>query len=112
MKPLSFDNEKFMAYCLKQKTFDIEAIQTYLKKEGVADSSLADYLLKAETVIKERRKIKRNIYEGIFITSVGLLGISYAYSKKVDGTVWVLWSALGLGVLTLGLVKKRKSRKL
>ena len=106
-----FDNKKFTSYCLKQKLFIRDDVERYLQLEKLPDELLPTYLLKAEEIIKSQRLVNRRIQEGVFISSVGLLGIAYSYTKKVDGTVWVIWSVLGLGVLTLGLFKKRRNKK-
>jgi len=111
MKPLPIDNDEIVLACLKQKLRSSEALEQFLRGEGIEESLIPEIIRKATTIDCRRKSAKRKIYEGIFISGIGCLGITHSYNKKVDGAVWVIWSAIGLGILAIGLAKKQKINK-
>jgi hypothetical protein len=107
------DNKLIVIDCLKQKIVSGKNFnpENYLRERGVEEQSipliLAD-MLKIET---SRRTAKSRIQEGGVIAVIGLGGVAYATANEKDGTAWLLWSVVGLGILANGLWKRKKIKQ-
>lgn len=107
------DNKHIIIDCLKQKIVsgvDFNP-ENYLREKGVEEQSIPLILADLLKIENGRRTAKSRIQEGGVITTIGLGGIAYATANEKDGTAWLLWSVVGLGILANGLWKRKKIKQ-
>ncbi len=113
MKKATVDTKPFVIDCLKQKLVSGNNmnVEEYLRSRGVKDQLIPQILAEMMRIEQNRRTAKSRIQEGGVITTIGLGGIAYATANEKDGTAWLLWSVVGLGILANGLWKRKKIKQ-
>ena len=111
MTMATIDTKPFVIDCLKQKTIaaDID-LEAYLKNKGVSELLIPIILRETLKIEQSRRAARSRLQEGGVITSIGLGGIAYATANQKDGTAWLIWSMVGLGILANGLWKRKRTK--
>ncbi|WP_118950421.1 hypothetical protein [Taibaiella helva] len=106
------DNRQLILDCLKQKsTAPGVDLQAYLRCRKVSEQKIPEIVTETLRIAEARRAAKTRMQEGGVVTTIGLGGITYAATTGRDGTVWLLWSVVGLGILANGWWKRRKTKK-
>lgn len=83
----------------------------YLEERGVAAAAIPAITARAQKVAQAGRAAKTRMQEGGVITTLGLGGVAYATASEKDGTVWLLWSMVGLGIWANGWWKRKKIKQ-
>jgi len=109
----SIDTKQFVIDCLKQKlsSGNETDLDAYLRGRGVTEQYIPEIVAETMRIENARRTAKSRIQEGGVITTIGLGGIAYATANEKDGTAWLLWSMVGLGILANGLWKRKKTKQ-
>ncbi|WP_162903319.1 hypothetical protein [Taibaiella koreensis] len=98
--------------CLKQRGDVPDAdLQAYLRGRKVSEQRIPAIVDKTLKVAEARRLAKTRMQEGGVVTTIGLGGVAYAATTGRDGTAWLLWSMVGLGILASGWWKRKRSKQ-
>jgi hypothetical protein len=105
------DELQLIADCLKQKAADRSNLEAYLRSRKVAEQMIPGIIAQTLKVEQARRTAKSRMQEGGVIATLGLGGVTYATIAEKNGTVWLIWSVVGLGILANGWWKKKKIKQ-
>lgn len=108
MKP---EELQLIADCLKQKITGSIALEAYLRSRKVAEQMIPGIIAQTLKIEQARRTAKNRMQEGGVITTLGLGGVTYATIAEKDGTVWLIWSVVGLSILANGWWKRKKIKQ-
>ena len=111
MEPAATDTKHLISGCSKLIVTADNSRELWLRSKGVDESLIPVIIAEVAKIDMMRRSARKRIAEGAVITVIGVAGISYSYLSKVDGVVWLVWSAAGLGILATGLLKKYKIKQ-
>lgn len=110
MKETGYDLQ-LIADCLKQKALDDASLEDYLRKRNVSEQMIPAIVAQTLKVGQARKTAKSRMTEGGVITGIGIGGVTYATIAEKDGTVWLIWSMVGLSILANGWWKRKKLRQ-
>ncbi len=103
---------RWVADCLKQKAVGNTDLEAYLRARKVAEEMIPVIVTQTLKAQEARKTAKNRMREGSVIAGLGLGGVAYATIAEKDGTVWLVWSAVGLGILANGWWKRKKLKQL
>lgn len=111
-KKVVTDTKSFVIDCLKQKDASGKVnLEDYLRNRDVADELIPAILTETIRIEQCRKSAKNRLQEGGVIATIGLGGIAYTTANEKDGTAWLVWSMVGLGILANGLWKRKKIKQ-